>query len=157
MLFRSAYAIAAENETANLYYLAVQGQTDGTIGSSIAKVGNVLDDVDFLIAPPTKADYVVTTTVENEQEVTTIEYNSSKLAEFNFTSEFNTTTGTVTVNTAEVTVSSTQYTLINIHYVNDPQFITYLFAYDYKDTPAFCINESKYATGSSPTYTVIRT
>lgn len=153
-----AYAIASGNDDkANLYYLAVQGQTDGTIGSSVAKVGNVLDDVDFLIAPPTKADYVVTTTIEGEQEITTIEYNSSKLAEFNFTSEFNTTTGTVTVNTADVTVSATQYTLINIHYVNDPQFITYLFAYDYKDTPAFCINESKYATGSSPTYTVIRT
>lgn len=151
-----AYAIASENDNqANLYYLAVQGQTDGTIGSSMAKVGNVLDDVDFLIAEPTKADYVVTTTQENEEEITTIEYNSEKLAEFNFTSEFNTTTGTVTVNTANVTVSSTEYTLINVHFVNDPQFITYLFAYDYKAEPAFCINEAKYATGVSPTYTII--
>ena len=152
-----AYAIASENDTkANIYYLAVQGQTDGTIGSAMAKVGNVLDDVDFLIAAPTKSDYVVTKTIENNEEITTITYNSSKVAEFNFTSEFNTTTGTVTVNAADVTVSATQYTLINIHYVNDPQFITYLFAYDYKDTPAFCINEAKYATNSSPTYTVIR-
>ena len=152
-----AYAIAAENDTANLYYLAVQGQTDGTIGSSIAKAGNVLDDVDFLTAAPVKSDYVVTKTMENDEEIINITYNSSKLAEFNFTSEFNTTTGTVTVNTANVTVSATEYTLINIHYVNDPQFITYLFAYDYKDTPAFCINEAKYETGSSPTYTIIRT
>ena len=151
-----AYAIASENNNpANLYYLAVQGQTDGTIGSSMAKVGNVLDDVDFLIDEPTKADYVVTKTVEDEVETITIDFNSEKLAEFNFTSEFNTTSGTFIVNTADVTVSATQYTLINIHYVNDPQFISYLFAYDYKGTPAFCINEAKYATGSSPTYTII--
>ena len=155
-----AYAIGAENNDdnikANLYYLAVQGQTDGTIGSAMAKVGNVLDDVDFLTAAPEKSDYVVETTQVNDEEITTITYNASKLAEFNFTSEFNTTTGTVTVNTADAIVSAVQQTLINIHYVNNPKFITYLFAYDYKGTPAFCINETKYETGSSPTYTIIR-
>ena len=151
-----AYAIGSDSTTkANIYYLAVQGQTDGTIGSSMAKVGNVLDDVDFLIDEPEKADYVVETRTENNEEITTISYNQNKVAGFNFTSEFNTTTGTVTVNTADVIVSSVQHTLINIHYLNDPKFITYLFAYDYKAEPAFCINEAKYATGASPTYTII--
>ena len=152
-----AYAIGSDSNDvkANIYYLAVQGQTDGTIGSSMAKVGNVLDDVDFLIDAPIKADYVVQKTIENEQEITTIDFNSSKLANFNFTSEFNTTTGSVTVNTSDVIVDATEYTLINIHYNNNPKFITYLFAYDFKAEPAFCINEAKYATGTSPTYTII--
>ena len=152
-----AYAIGSSSDKvkANLYYLAVQGQTDGTIGSSMADVGNVLDDVDFLIAPPEKTDYVVTTEEESGQEVTKINYNSAKLAEFNFTSNFNTTSGTFTINTQVVEIEGSDYTLINMDYNNDPKFITYLFAYDYKNRPAFCVKGSKYETSLSPTYTII--
>ena len=141
---------------ANLYYLAVQGQTDGTIGSSIAKVGNVLEDVDFLITAPQKSDYVVSTSEVAGETVTTIEFNSSKLANFNFTSNFNTTSGSFVVDTQTVEIEGVGRTLINLQYNNDPQFITYLFAYDYKAEPAFCVKGLKYETGASPTYTIIR-
>ena len=143
-------------QKANLYYLAVQGQTDGTIGSSVAKVGNVLEDVDFLINAPVKSDYVVTNTEIAGEPVTQITFNSSKLAYFNFTSNFNTTSGTFTVGTQEVEIDGVGHTLLNLQYNNDPQFITYLFAYDYKAEPAFCIKGLKYETGASPTYTIIR-
>lgn len=143
-------------QKANLYYLAVQGQTDGTIGSSVAKVGNVLEDVDFLINAPAKSDYVVTNTEIAGEPVTQITFNSSKLANFNFTSNFNTTSGTFTVSTQEVEIDGVGHTLLNLQYNNDPQFITYLFAYDYKAEPAFCVKGLKYETGASPTYTIIR-
>ena len=154
-----AYAIGSsdsgDSNKANLYYLAVQGQTDGTIGTSMAKVGNVLDDVDFLIDEPTKVDYVVNVETVGDVETTTISYNSSKLAEFNFTAEFNTTSGVFDVNTGVVDIEEVERTLVNLEYNNNPQFITYLFAYDYKATPAFCINDAAYETNSSPTYTII--
>ena len=45
-------------ETADIYYLAVQGQNEGDIGSDTGStIGNELDAVDFLTAAPTKADY----------------------------------------------------------------------------------------------------
>ena len=143
-------------DRANLYYLAVQGQTDGTIGSSIAKVGNVLEDVDFLVSAPEKSDYVIGTTEVAGETVCTIEFNSHKLANFNFTSNFNTTTGIFTVNTQTVEIDDVEVPLINLQYNNDPQFITYLFAFDYKAEPAFCVKGPKYETGASPTYTIIR-
>lgn len=152
-----AYAIGSSVEAKNgttkakLYYLSVQGQTDGTIGSKTAEVGNILDDVDFLIEAPQKSDYSVTTM----QGVETITYNTDKLAEFNFTSNFNTTTGSLTINTQDVEVEGVDKTFINLQYNNDPQFITYLFAYDYKAQPAFCVKGDKYATTASPTYTII--
>ena len=156
-----AYAIGSSidsdkyEDKANLYYLAVQGQTDGTIGSSMAKVGNVLEDVDFLIDAPLKSDYVVTTEEIEDVEVTSISFNSGKLANFNFSSNFNTTSGEFVVNTETVEIDGVDRVLLNLAYNNDPQFITYLFAYDYKAQPAFCVKGIKYETGASPTYTII--
>ena len=153
-----AYAIGSSNGNAkaNLFYLAVQGQTDGTIGSAIAKVGNVLEDVDFLISAPQKSDYVISTEEIAGQQVQTIAFNSNKLANFNFTSNFNTTNGTFVINTQTVEIDGVDRVLINLAYNNDPQFITYLFAYDYKAEPAFCVKGGKYETGASPTYTIIQ-
>ena len=164
-----AYAIGASESgdanKANLYYLAVQGQTEGNLGTQTAQVGNVLDDVDFLIARPEKSDYSVNETIydngtpddpSDDTTTTTISYNIAKLAQFNFSSNFNEAKGGVlTINTDSEVVSAQTYTYPNFVYDNDPQFITYLFVYDYKTIPAFFVNSTKWSTGSSPTYTVI--
>ena len=48
------YCIGAANDTANIYFLAVQGQTDASIGSKdIADIGNSIDKVNFLTNAPT--------------------------------------------------------------------------------------------------------
>ena len=148
------YAIgsADSNNKANLYYLAVQGQTDGTIGTDMAKVGNKLEDIDFLVERPAKSDY----TVDDSEDTGIITYDSSKLAQFNFTSDYNTTSGEFTINTAKETVAAVDYYYVNLQYVNNPAFITYLFVYDFKSEPAFYINNSRHQTGSSATYTIIQ-
>ena len=48
------YAIGASNGgTANIYYLSVQGQTEGTIGAQAkATIGSAITDVDFLTSSP---------------------------------------------------------------------------------------------------------
>ena len=52
------YIIGARNDTAKIYFLAVQGQTDATIGSTeMADIGYAVDNVDFLTAEPTLNDY----------------------------------------------------------------------------------------------------
>ena len=162
-----AYAIGCSDTgndvTSNLYYLAVQGQVDGNIGSKAAKVGNVLNDVDFLTQQPRASDYVVETTINDngtpedpsdDTETKTVTYNSSKVAKLSFTSDFNTRNGSFTVGAVTDGVSGHNY--INFEYNNSPKFITYLFAYDYKSTPGFFLNDSKYPTNISPTYTIIK-
>ena len=49
---------SASNTMANIYFLAVQGQTDASIGSKdIADIGNSIEKVHFLTEAPTFADY----------------------------------------------------------------------------------------------------
>lgn len=64
-----------DNNAANVYFLAVQGQTEATLGvNDMAGIGNAVNDVDFLTAP--KSDG-----------------NGLKYAKFSFTSNFNTLNG----------------------------------------------------------------
>lgn len=52
------YCIGAASGTANIYFLAVQGQTDASIGSKdIADIGNSIDKVNFLTEAPTFVNY----------------------------------------------------------------------------------------------------
>ena len=119
------------NKKANLYYLAVQGQTDGTIGSTkIANIGRNLENVDFLVNAPVKADYPITSESLNGY--------AAKEAFFNFAANFNTSGGSLTARK----YGDTSY--LELSYVNDPQFVTYLFAYDYKNSPIFFINDASH-------------
>ena len=52
------YVIGASINSANIYFLAVQGQTDASLGSKdMADIGNSIDKVNFLTTAPTFADF----------------------------------------------------------------------------------------------------
>ncbi len=52
------YVIGARSGSANIYFLAVQGQTDASIGDkTMANIGYTVDNVDLLTEQPTFANY----------------------------------------------------------------------------------------------------
>ena len=121
------YVIGSADSTtkANLYYLAVQGQTDAEIGTTaLANIGNTLTNVDFLLERPAKSDFP----------------NSLHKAEFDFDADFNTNHGVFNVTTK--TVSAEKY--LSVEFVNSPSFVTSLFAYAYANDPKFYVNNSVY-------------
>lgn len=57
-LKKGDYILGARKDTANIYFLAVQGQTDGTIGAKeIVSLDDKIENVDFLLTPPTLDDF----------------------------------------------------------------------------------------------------
>ncbi len=122
---RAGGGFAFNDGKARLYYLAVQGQTAGTIDTNkIADVGNHLDNVDFLTTEPSKSDY------------TSVDGYTPKRAFVNFSANFNTTDGELDV--ATKTVAATDYLLFEFD--NDPQFIMAMTAYDFKTIHGFYVN-----------------
>ena len=119
------YCIGSSSSTkAKLYYLAVQGQTNGTLDTdSIAELDNHLDNVDFLTTEPTKSNY------------TSGGY-AAKRAYITFNGTFNTTDGELSIGTK--TVSASDYLLFEFN--NDPAFITQMTAFDFKTIHAFYVN-----------------
>ena len=121
------YVIGAADNTAkaNIYYLAVQGQTDATIDdTSMAQLGGSLENADFLLERPTKADFP----------------NGLVKASFDFSSTFNTNNGSFYVKTKEV--NATNY--LSLEFEDAPLFVTYLFAYAYNAEPKFYVNNTVY-------------
>ena len=128
-------AQSAEGGKAKLYYLAVQGQTSGTIDTGkMANIGNSLVNVDFLTQQPVKSDY------DNNGAG----YHD-KVANANFRASFNTAFGSFNVGTTIVADES----YLKYTYYNNPQFITYLMAYDFKTNPGYYVDNNNGAT--SPT------
>lgn len=122
---------------AKLYYLAVQGQTAGTIDTNnIADVGNHLNNVDFLTTEPTKADY------------SNVSGYAAKRSYVNFSANFNTTDGQLDIDSK--TVSTNNYLLFSFN--NNPQFIMAMTAYDFKNEHAYYVNSEPTPrdTASSP-------
>ena len=107
-LERGHYVLGAanSNETANVYFLAVQGQTEATIGSNdTAGIGNAVTEVDFLTATPT--------------------YGSPfSLAQFSFKSNFNTVSGEFYVG-----VDEQDRFRIKFSDATNGAFVTYLLIY----------------------------
>ena len=80
-LKKGHYVLGARNGTANIYFLAVQGQTDGTIGANeILELDDKIDSVDFLLTAPTLDTFV----------------GSLDKALFYYKAVFNNTSGTIT-------------------------------------------------------------
>ena len=133
-----AYCIGAASSadgSAKLYYLAVQGQTSGTIDTGkMANIGNSLTHVDFLTQAPLKSDY------DNDGSGY-----ANKIANANFRAKFNTAFGTF--NVGYTTVDDISY--LKYTYYNNPQFITYLMAYDFKTETGYYIDDNNGTT--SPT------
>ena len=120
------YAIGSSSVTkANLYYLAVQGQTAATIDTNtMANIGGALRNADFLLEPPTKADFP----------------NGLSLAHLDFASTFNTNNGVFNVTTKEVSFEK----YLSLEFEDAPLFVTYLFAFAYDNEPKFYVNNIAY-------------
>ena len=115
------YVLGARSGTANVYFLAVQGQTEGTIGAKdIVSIDDAINDVDFLLEAPTLAAFP----------------NSLNKALFSFKGFFNTTSGLVT--TDVVSVGDNKY--IRVQFNNSSPFIISLMTYSRRTPHTHYIN-----------------
>lgn len=114
-----------ENTTAKVYFLAVQGQTDATIGDNDqASVGNAVTDVDFLLEAPTIQNYPLSLT----------------RAEFNFKSNYDISRNRMfEVGTKEV--ESVNY--LSLNFIDNPQFVTYLLLSSRGDSHVYYLNDTR--------------
>ena len=116
---------AHNDATANIFFLAVQGQTDADIGGNVtAELGSTLSDVDFLVSAPTKADFP----------------NGLDKALFNFSADFNSQSGDFTVGTH--TANGNNY--LSLSFEDTPVFVTYLSAYSTSNSPRYYIREEEF-------------
>jgi hypothetical protein len=115
-LAQGDYVIGAKNGTANIYFLGVQGQTDGTIGSTTeATIGNGVTNVEFLLEQPTLSDYSEATGIAG-----------SKVAYSSFKGIFNNESGTFAVTTDTIDDKK----CLKLTYGNAGiQYVTYLLTY----------------------------
>ena len=119
---KGEYCIGADSGTANIYFLAVQGQTDATIGDNDqAAVGDAITDVDFLLDRPTLENFP----------------SSLDFAKFSFSAKYDDTRNTI-FNVGVTTVSSTKY--ISLTFVDNPQYVTYLLLIARSDDHTYYIN-----------------
>ena len=121
------YVIGASSGTANIYFLAVQGQTDASIGSKdMADIGNSIEKVNFLTTAPTLANYA---------------NNALDTTDVTFKSLFNDEVGT------EFIVGTKQEDLdyyLSISFSDSPSmFVTYLLTYSPTKQVHF-INNTRY-------------
>lgn len=123
------YVIGAanDNQTANVYFLAVQGQTDASIGSKdMADIGNSIEKVNFLTEAPTFATY---------------ESNSLVISDVTFKALYNDSLGTqFIVNTKE----DESINRLALSFSDSPTiFVTYLLTYSPTKQVHF-INNARY-------------
>lgn len=130
LLPQGDYVIGAANanEQANIYFLAVQGQTEGTIGANdMAGIGNAVTDVDFLLEEPTYTDF------HSSGD------SGLKLANLSFKSTFNTRQGDFTVEPE----GEPEY--LGMRFTEGSQTcVTYLLIYAYSNEAA---NRNYYVNG----------
>ena len=106
--------------SANLYYVCVQGQSNGDLGEiAVATIGNYVHDVDFLMKDP----------VSNTFDIN----DSSFFAALSFSGNFTDDVGRMVIDTCEVD----NEVYIRMRF-ND--FITYLLLYCRKTHPSFVLN-----------------
>ena len=108
--------------TANIFFLAVQGQTDGTLGTEdYAAIGSAITNVDFLISAPSISKII-------------------EEAYISFKGEFNSKEGTFAVNFASY---------IELIFLEDENSIVrYLLVYSYGSTPRYLVNGTLYTVPS---------
>lgn len=127
-LDKGEYVIGSSGSgvTSDIFYLAVNGQNDGDIGSDVtSEVGNVLDEVDFLTEAPTKVNYP----------------NGLTKANLQFFGEFNTTHGDFEVNLNNV--SSVNRLALDFEGPDDPMFVTKLHVICDAQNPHYYVRGTK--------------
>ena len=122
---RGTYVIGSSKKSghtsARLYYVCVQGQTNGDLGEiNMTTLGNTVMDVDFLLKDPVTNPFNIN--------------DGSFFANFSFSGNFTDLVGKMVVDTT--TVGGNTYIRARF---ND--FITYLLFYDRKSNPRFVIND----------------
>ena len=106
---------------ANVYFLAVQGQTEGTIGTTdLISIGDAVENVDFLLKAPTLEDYPL----------------NFETALFSFRGNFNLSAGTVDM--TAITVDDKRY--MKVSFDLNPTFLTYMLTYSRLTEPIYYIN-----------------
>ena len=136
---RGHYVIGSSVKTgstsAKLYYVCVQGQTNGDLGElEVATIGNYVHDVDFLLKDPTTNAFNL-----NDQ---------SFFAKFSFDGVFTDDIGKIVVDSYQYTDPGTgaTNTYIRKRFNN---FITYLLFYCRKNNPAFVLNGNELIAGQA--------
>lgn len=128
------YVLGAREGSAKVYFLAVQGQTEGTLGDNdLVAIGDAVENVDFITEAPTIAAYP----------------DGFAKALFSFKGTFNLTSGTVYMEV--VTVSTKKY--MKIRFATDPTFVTYILTYSRHTEHTYYINDTVIDTVNY-TYTV---
>ena len=116
------YCLGARSGTARIYFLAVQGQTDGTIGDkSMTYIGSAVEDVDFIVDAPSALNPFPFA-------------NSTAL--FTFKSNFNLVSGTVVIGSQIYDDKKRMY----VDFEDDPRFLTYLFLYSRHPEHIYYVN-----------------
>ena len=121
---------ADQNNTANVYFLCVQGQTDANIGDNTqAAIGSAVTDVDFLLEPPTYSAYP----------------NSLARANFNFRSNFNLMLNKE-FQVDVIEENSSKY--LSLSFERNPDFVTYLLLVAIGNDPKYYVNNVAYTQGT---------
>lgn len=116
------YCLGARSGTARIYFLAVQGQTDGTIGDkTMTYIGSAVEDVDFIVDAPSALNPFPFA-------------NSTAL--FTFKSNFNLVSGTVVIGSQIYDDKKRMY----VDFEDDPRFLTYLFLYSRHPEHIYYVN-----------------
>ncbi len=124
-LEKGDYVLGAASGEAHVYFLAVQGQTDGTIDTNdIITLDDAIENVDFLLEAPTYDNFP----------------NNLNKALFSFNATFNTTSGTVTMDV--VTSGDKKY--MRIAFATSPTFVTYVLTYSRNTEHIYYINGDLY-------------
>ena len=119
------YVIGANSGTANIFFLAVQGQTEGTIGSKeTITLDDAIDDVDFLLTKPAYDDFA----------------SNLDKALFSYKAYFNTAIGVVTHGVTEV--GGKKY--MSVSFNNNPIFVTLMHLKSRKAEHVFYFNGQMY-------------
>lgn len=122
------YVLGADSGTANIFFLAVQGQNNATIGDkSSSYIGSAVNEVDFITAAPSPLNVFPFT-------------NSLALLSFHMT--FNSLHGTVDMGIQ--VYDDKRY--ISINFLDSPRFVTYLFLYSRHTEHTYFVNGQKFDT-----------
>ena len=125
------YVIGSRTGTANLYFLAVQGQNNASLGDKeSAYIGEAIEDIDFLTEEP-----------YSTEEAFPFE---SYQAGLRFKMVFNSLPGAVEITTESY--NTKHYIAINFADAQATRFVTYLFLHSSDSDHIFFINGTRYNT-----------
>ena len=124
------YVLGSRGGTANLYFLAVQGQNNATLGDKTTTyIGSAVEEVDFITEAPSSTNVFPFT-----------EYQSY----VSFKANFNMLPGTMDITTE--TYNTKKYISITFNDVVGQRFVTYLFVYHRETDHRYFINGTRYDT-----------